>query len=241
MVAASIERQRTTSYLLGRRFSFSRGAENGRTDVTAIRLVQQWQRRSSDQAIALRSTESIGIDALGATTNPSGPDGRFFSWLGQAQYARRLNEADWQLALARRPPADHRAVAAVGADLTRWGSTRCAVTAKTGWSSTTAGMCRRRSGSRLGVSGFRGSPAGRMTVTSAWCRFFDAGGGWNEDTPQSGQDHDLWGGARHPLAAERQARLARRFRPCPCATSPIPKTKISRTGASISSCAPSSY
>ena len=50
--------------------------------------------------IALRSTESIGLDLLGATENSGDvPDGQFFAWLGQAQFARRLFGSDWQLNL----------------------------------------------------------------------------------------------------------------------------------------------
>ena len=97
---ASLEWERSTTYLLGRRFSFSPGVQNGRSKVAALRLAQQWQRRGIDQVIAVRSTGSIGLPILGATENSGNlPDGRFFAWLGQAQYARRLNEADWQLAL----------------------------------------------------------------------------------------------------------------------------------------------
>jgi hemolysin activation/secretion protein len=96
----SLARERSTTSLLGRGFSFSEGVEDGRSDVTALRLVQQWQRRSQDQVIALRSTESIGLDLLGATEHGGDvPDGQFFAWLGQAQYARRLFGSDWQLNL----------------------------------------------------------------------------------------------------------------------------------------------
>ena len=66
-LGASLEREHSVTYLLGRRFSFSPGAEDGETDVTALRLSQQWQHRSSDQVVALRSTLSFGLPALGAT------------------------------------------------------------------------------------------------------------------------------------------------------------------------------
>ncbi len=96
----ALERERSTTFLLGRRFSFSPGVQDGRSDVTALRLAQQWQHRSQDQVLVLRSTESLGLDALGATRNPGEvPDGRFFTWLGQAQYARRLGDAGWQIRL----------------------------------------------------------------------------------------------------------------------------------------------
>jgi hemolysin activation/secretion protein len=100
VVGASLEYEQSTTFLLGRRFSFSPGVQDGRSKVTALRLAQQWQRRGIDQVIAIRSTKSIGLPILDATENPGNlPDGRFFAWLGQGQYVRRLNEADWQLAL----------------------------------------------------------------------------------------------------------------------------------------------
>ncbi|CAA9892219.1 ShlB/FhaC/HecB family hemolysin secretion/activation protein (fragment) [Candidatus Methylobacter favarea] len=39
---------------------------------------------------AVRSIFNIGIDALDATINQHAPDGRFFSWLGQLQWARHV-------------------------------------------------------------------------------------------------------------------------------------------------------
>jgi hemolysin activation/secretion protein len=40
--------------------------------------------------LAARSQFSSGLDALGATVNNTGTDGRFFSWLGQFQYVQSL-------------------------------------------------------------------------------------------------------------------------------------------------------
>lgn len=88
----SLDRRWSETRLLGRPFSFSPGVRNGETDITALRLVQGWQYRGRDRALAARSTFSVGIDALGATTNRTGPDGRFFAWLGQAQWAERLDD-----------------------------------------------------------------------------------------------------------------------------------------------------
>jgi hemolysin activation/secretion protein len=100
VLAAGLEVERSTTFLLGRRFSFSPGVQDGRSKVSALRLTQQWQRRGIDQVIAVRSSQSIGLPIFGATENPGNlADGRFFAWLGQGQYARRLNEAGWQLAL----------------------------------------------------------------------------------------------------------------------------------------------
>src|SRR5205823_2787061 len=81
--------RRNTTFLLGERFSFSPGEDNGEGNVTAIRLGQELYLRNQSQAIAARSTFSIGIDALDATQGGEG-DSQFLAWLGQFQYVRRL-------------------------------------------------------------------------------------------------------------------------------------------------------
>jgi hemolysin activation/secretion protein len=51
--------------------------------------------KSPSQVIAARSRFSFGIDALDATVNDNGlPDGKFFAWLGQFQWVRRLGVLD---------------------------------------------------------------------------------------------------------------------------------------------------
>ncbi len=80
-------------------FNISPGAVNGRTVVSALRLSQEWIGRSQNDVLALRSTFNIGLDVLGATENGTDRDGTFFSWLGQAQYIRRLFNTQNQLVL----------------------------------------------------------------------------------------------------------------------------------------------
>ena len=77
--------------LLGRPFSFVLGAQDGVSNVAAIRFGQEWTHRTDSSVIALHSRFSLGIDALQATIN-SGPgaDGQFFSWLGQANWVERF-------------------------------------------------------------------------------------------------------------------------------------------------------
>jgi hemolysin activation/secretion protein len=89
--------QKTT--LLGMPFTLLPGARNGESVVTALRAAQEFIYRTQTQAIALRSRFSVGIDALGATVNTDRevPDGRFLTWLGQAQWAGRLPVLDSQL------------------------------------------------------------------------------------------------------------------------------------------------
>lgn len=72
-------------------FPLSEGADDrGRVRTTAIRFAQEWSQRSSQQVVALRSQFSLGVGALNATVNSTGPDSRFFTWRGQAQWVRSL-------------------------------------------------------------------------------------------------------------------------------------------------------
>jgi hemolysin activation/secretion protein len=98
-VTAALSRRDNKTFLAGEPFSFSPGVENGESTVTAVRLGQEFSTRTQDYALALRSTFSIGVDALGATIQGDGlPDSQFWAWLGQAQYVRRLPK-DWQVIL----------------------------------------------------------------------------------------------------------------------------------------------
>jgi hemolysin activation/secretion protein len=65
--------------------------------VTVFRMSLEWLARTPNRVLALRARFSYGIDALGATILDSGslPDGAFFAWLGQGQWAQRLT--DWGL------------------------------------------------------------------------------------------------------------------------------------------------
>jgi hemolysin activation/secretion protein len=78
--------------LVGRRQGFpSPGANSeGKTNLSTVRFFQEWTNRNSQQVTAARSQFSFGLDVLDATTNSNSPDGRFFSWQGQAQWVRVL-------------------------------------------------------------------------------------------------------------------------------------------------------
>ncbi|NEO34293.1 MAG: ShlB/FhaC/HecB family hemolysin secretion/activation protein [Symploca sp. SIO3C6] len=70
----------------------SRGAnDQGETKISALRFFQEYTNRNQREVLALRSQFSLGIDALDATINNSGPDSEFFVWRGQAQYLRLLS------------------------------------------------------------------------------------------------------------------------------------------------------
>jgi len=93
-LGGSLERREAQTFLLNMPFSFTAGSNNGKTNVTALRLYQDFLDRDAEHAFALRSTLSFGLHALGATVTSTPPTGKFFSWLGQAQYVRRVYQ-DW--------------------------------------------------------------------------------------------------------------------------------------------------
>ena len=96
------ERLWLQSKLLGERFSFEPGAENGRSVVSALRTAQEFVYRTQSQVIAARSRFSFGLNALGATINHNGlPDGIFFAWQGQFQFVQRFGQ--WFQALSQNP------------------------------------------------------------------------------------------------------------------------------------------
>jgi hemolysin activation/secretion protein len=89
--------KRTSQTFLGpekpQGFSFSPGVRpDGKTDLTIIRFSQDWVKRSPYDVAAARSSFNFGIDAFGSLINENDlPDSKFFTWLGQFQYVRRLN------------------------------------------------------------------------------------------------------------------------------------------------------
>lgn len=73
-------------------FSFSDGPENGRFQLSVLRFSGDWLKRLDQSVISLISQLNFGLDLFDATINDNEPDGIFFSWLGQAQWARALNQ-----------------------------------------------------------------------------------------------------------------------------------------------------
>lgn len=62
----------------------------GRTVANVLRFFQDWTKRSDRSVFALRSQFSFGLPILGYTDNEEPPDGQFFAWRGQAQWAQVL-------------------------------------------------------------------------------------------------------------------------------------------------------
>jgi hemolysin activation/secretion protein len=99
---ASAEHRRSKSYLFGSRFSFSSDSERGETRLAVLQLGPELILRAPERVIAARSLLRWGVDVLGSTrgSGSGSVDGRFLSWLTQAQWAQRLPFADATL-LAR--------------------------------------------------------------------------------------------------------------------------------------------
>ncbi|MDM8569264.1 ShlB/FhaC/HecB family hemolysin secretion/activation protein, partial [Thiotrichales bacterium HSG1] len=74
-------------------FSFSPGVgDDGKSKLSVIRFSQDWIQRAPNDVYAARSTFNFGIDAFDSTINDNNlPDSKFFTWLGQFQYVKRLN------------------------------------------------------------------------------------------------------------------------------------------------------
>ncbi len=98
-VSFTADERRSKTFLLGEPFSLSPGAVDGVTDVFVLRFAQEFVNRSEVHVLALRSTFNLGLDAFSATNSGAEPNSRFFSWLGQSQYVRRLWKTDNLLVL----------------------------------------------------------------------------------------------------------------------------------------------
>lgn len=119
IVSLAADHKRSETFLNGRPFTFSLGALDGESNVFATRFAFELVNRSQVHVLALRSQFSQGLYALGSTRadprnaggttsgvgsaqgfEPEIPDSKFFSWLGQAQYVRRIFDTE---ALRKKP------------------------------------------------------------------------------------------------------------------------------------------
>jgi hemolysin activation/secretion protein len=164
---------RSENQILGDQPLPGRGSDDGGlTRITALRFGQEFLRRDAKQVVALQSQVSLGVKALGATINQEGPDGRFFSWRGQGQYARLLGPDSLfslrgQIQFADRGLAPVEQMSLGGADTVR-GYRPNSLLTDNGWL-TSAEL-------RLPIARFSKS----KTVLQL-APFFDMGGGWNRD------------------------------------------------------------
>lgn len=189
VLGVSLERRHSKTFLLGEPFAFSpgvpaQGPDQGESDVTVLRLRQDWLDRGPDRVLAARSTFSFGLPWLGATDNVAAPDGEFFAWLGQLQWARRFDgggelllRADLQLAGRSLLPLEKFAVG--GADTVR-GYREGLLVRDNGL---VASVEYRHPLFRLPLpGGGRGPGDGQLWLAP----FVDAGHAWNTDLPTPG-------------------------------------------------------
>ncbi len=93
----TFEHQKSSTRLGGEPLAGIYGGDNqARTNVSTLRLSQEWTRRSNFDVLALRSEFSIGLEVLGTTepydagVNPFAPESNYFLWRGDGQWVRLL-------------------------------------------------------------------------------------------------------------------------------------------------------
>ena len=71
---------------------FVEGLEDGESDVTALRFIQEYFNQGDRSSLAVRSQFNLGLDLFDATVTEVGRDGLFWSWQGQAQWLKRISD-----------------------------------------------------------------------------------------------------------------------------------------------------
>jgi len=98
IIEARLAFKKSQTFLFNEGTPFSLGIEDdGSSQTTILRLSQEYNQRHSNKVLALRSTFNIGLNAGNATIHKNAPDGEFFAWLAQAQYAHRFERIPGQL------------------------------------------------------------------------------------------------------------------------------------------------
>ncbi len=92
-IGITFDRQENSGSIDDRQFPLSPGANlEGDTEISTVRIFQEWLERNRNNVIAARSSFDFGINALGVTTafdadvNPDAPSTNYFLWRGQLQY-----------------------------------------------------------------------------------------------------------------------------------------------------------
>ena len=97
-VGVSVAHRQSDTTLLGRPFSFSPGAVNGRSEYTAVRLTGDLVERGISTVLAVNLTATQGIEGTRSVLpNLISPDEDFRAFRAQVSYARRLNDSGLEL------------------------------------------------------------------------------------------------------------------------------------------------
>ena len=92
------EWRESQSTVLGFPFAFSEAAgADGQLRDFVLRFSQSISAQTGNDAFGFRSTWNFGLNVLGATSAPSSDRADFVSWLGQAQWLRRLEGSGVEL------------------------------------------------------------------------------------------------------------------------------------------------
>ncbi|MEO0422256.1 MAG: ShlB/FhaC/HecB family hemolysin secretion/activation protein [Pseudomonadota bacterium] len=101
LLGFALVQRSSSAFVFGDPFAFTDGGDDGAYRLSIVRASQSWLRRSARQAIAVRSTFSVGTGLLEATDRlqDGAPDGNFLAWRGQTQWARTLRWRDTLLSV----------------------------------------------------------------------------------------------------------------------------------------------
>ena len=95
----AFERRYSETFISGHPETISPGAVDGKEQISVVRFSQEWMNRTVNQVVAVRSTVSIGVNALGVTDDGTDRNAKFWAWLGEGQYAQRLGNTANQIIL----------------------------------------------------------------------------------------------------------------------------------------------
>ena len=73
-------------------FAFVDGLRNGKSNISVLRLIQEYFNREQTSSLALRSQFNVGVNIFDPTVTEVGIDGLFWSWQGQGQWFKKLDD-----------------------------------------------------------------------------------------------------------------------------------------------------
>ena len=73
-------------------FAFVDGLRDGKSNISVLRLTQEYFDREQTSSLALRSQFNVGMDLFDPTVTEVGIDGLFWSWQGQGQWLKKIDD-----------------------------------------------------------------------------------------------------------------------------------------------------
>ena len=73
-------------------FPFVDGLEDGVSKISVIKLVQEFYNQQNNSSFALRSQFNVGLDLFDSTVTTVGTDSLFWSWQGQSQWLKKIDD-----------------------------------------------------------------------------------------------------------------------------------------------------